>query len=364
MSQTVDANDEARTVQLALLSDVVVLCLIEDLRGADAVLAALRVARNEPGGGPSHLLVLSTTMTWANTKLVPSAAASMSEAASHRSLSRPVSMMAMTRRSPPSTGGLPRASSFMGGFSPSRESSRGLLGTASSKNSGRFNRGGGGGGAPGSSSAFCRRRGHHPGTPESALTEGDYLLRQPPTGYLEHKRLEVLALSLQSTAISACVVGAGVPYGLGEGPLLRLFREAWRAGDAPTPLPTCTPGDNHLALIHVVDLSVVVGKLLRSGDRDASPAPFPKPYILAVEGGESQCTAKELTEAIGRGFGGSGATQPITEAELESILTEDPAELSMLIDVRFSNNGSILEDMVAEGERVSSSIVKSQVRMV
>lgn len=340
-----DVNDEARTVQLALRSNVVVLCLIEDLRGADAVLAALRVSRNEPGG-PSHLLVLSTTMTWANTKLVTSAAASTSEVASHRSLSRPVSMMAMSRRSPPSAGTLPRSSSFMGGFSPSRENSRGALGTASSKSSGRFSRGG----APGSSSGFYRKRHHPANTLESALTEGDYLLRQPPTGYQEHKRLEVLALSLQSMVMSACVVGAGVPYGLGEGPLLRLFREAWRAGDAPIPLPTCTPGDNHLALIHVVDLSVVVGKLLSPGERDASPAPFPKPYILAVEGGGSQCTAKELTEAIGRGFGGSGKTQPITEAELESILIEDPAALSMLVDVRFSNDGGVLEQMVADGE--------------
>lgn len=341
-------NDEARTVQLALRSNVVVLCLIEDLRGADAVLAALRVSRGEPGG-PSHLLVLSTTMTWANTKLVPSTAASTSEVASHHSLSRPVSMMAMSRHSPPSAGALPRASSFMGGFSPSRENSRGALGTASSKNSGRFNRGGG---APGSSSGFFRRRHHPANTPELVLTEGDYLLRQPPTGYLEHKRLEALALSLQSTSISACVVGAGVPYGLGEGPLLRLFREAWRAGDVPTPLPTCASGDNYLALIHVVDLSAVVGKLLRPGECDASPAPFPKPYILAVEGGGLQCTAKELAEAIGRGFGGSGETQPITEAELESILIEDPAALSMLVDVRFSNDGGVLERMMANGECV------------
>eukprot|EP00904_Undaria_pinnatifida_P014095 jgi/Undpi1/9816/HiC_scaffold_27.g12270.m1 len=347
VSQTVDANDEAQTARLALLSNVIVLCLIEDLRGTDAILAALRVTENDPGG-PTHVLVLSTTTTWANTKLLPSAASTSEVASSHRSLSRPVSMMAMTRRSPQSAGAgagaLPRASSFMGGFSPSRENNR-PLGTASSKNSGRITRGGG----PPGSSGFGRRR--FPATPESALAEGDYLRRQPPVGYLEHKRLEDLALSLQQSAgINACVVGAGIPYGLGEGPLLRLFREAWRAGDAPVLLPTCTSGNNHLPLIHVVDLSVLVGRLLRPAECGASPAPFPKPYILAVEGGGSQCTAKELTEAIGRGFGGSGATRSMTEAELECTLIEDPAALSMLIDVCFSNDGGVLEDLVASGE--------------
>lgn len=182
------------------------------------------------------------------------------------------------------------------------------------------------------------------------MTEADYLLRQPPAGYLEHKRLEMEALHLQSSALSTCVVGAGVPYGLGEGPLLRLFWEAWRARGSPVVMPTCTSGDNHLALIHVVDLSVAVGNLLRPVEPGALPARFPKPYVLAVEGNGAQCTAKELTAAIGRGFGGSGETQPMGEAELEEVLVEDPAALSLLINIRFSNDGGVLAGMLADGE--------------
>lgn len=184
------------------------------------------------------------------------------------------------------------------------------------------------------------------------MTEADYLLRQPPVGYLEHKRLETEALHLQSSTLSTCVVGAGVPYGLGEGPLLlRVFRDAWRARGLPVVMPTCMSGDNHLALIHVVDLSVAVGNLLRPAEPDALPPPFPKPYILAVEGDGTQCTAKELTAAIGKGFGGSGETLRMGEADLEDVLIEEPAALSLQMDIRFSNDGGVLAGMVADGEQ-------------
>ncbi|CAN0580684.1 unnamed protein product, partial [Ectocarpus sp. 12 AP-2014] len=182
------------------------------------------------------------------------------------------------------------------------------------------------------------------------MTEDDYLSRQPPTGYLEHKRLEVAALHLHSSSLDTCVVGAGVPYGLGEGALLlRMFREAWRARGQPVVLPTCTAGDNRLALIHVADLSAAIGNLLRPVESNGLPCPFPKPYILAVEGNGAQCTAKEMVEAIGRGFGGSGETQPMGEAELEEVLVENPEALSLLINIRFSNEGGVLSGMVADG---------------
>lgn len=348
MSQTVDADDEAGTVQLALLADVVVLCLLEDVRGADAILSTLQMPPGNDFPRPSHLLVLSTTMTWAKTKQTAAGTAASSEmpaSSSSRSLSRPVSMMAVDRRLTQGTGGagggaggggLPRASSAILRSSPSRDGSR-PLGTASSKNSGR-----------GSHASGLSRRRFQGATP--GMTEADYLVRQPPTGYLEHKRLEMAALHLQSSSLSTCVVGAGVPYGLGEGPLLRLFREAWRARGSPVLMPTCTSGDNHLALVHVVDLSVAVGNLLRPVAPDALPAQFSKPYVLAVEGNGAQCTAKELTAAIGRGFGGSGETQPMGEAQLEEVLVEDPAALSLLTNIRFSNDGGVLAGMVADGE--------------
>lgn len=343
-------DDETGTKQLALLCDVVVLCLLEDIRGAEAVLSALALQasqENEPSG-PSHLLVLSTTMTWAKTK--PKTRSSATPASPSRlasssspSLFRPVSVMAMDNTRSPrgggaSAGGLPRASSAMSRFSPSRDGSR-TQGTAGSKNSGRANH----------ASGLSRRR--HQATAEPAMTEDDYLSRQPSTGYLEHKRLEVAALHLQSSSLDTCVVGAGVPYGLGEGALLlRIFREAWRARGLPVVLPTCTAGDNRLALIHVADLSVAVGNLLRPVEPNGLPCPFPKPYILAVEGNGAQCTAKEMVEALGRGFGGSGETQPMGEAELEEVLVENPEALSLLMNVRFSNEGGVLSSMVADGE--------------
>lgn len=352
VSQTVDVGDEAGTARLALLSDIVVLCLLEDVRGADAVLLAFQRRGGSEFGGPSHLLVLSTTMTWAKSKhpTVGTTAASseMPSSSPSRSLSRPVSMMAaVDRRSTQggggaaAGGGLPRASSAISRSSPSRDGSR-PLGTASSKNSGRASH----------ASGWSRRR-FQGATREPAMTEADYLLRQPPIGYLEHKRLETAALHLQSSTLSTCVVGAGVPYGLGEGSLLlRVFRDAWRARGSPVAMPTCMSGDNHLALIHVVDLSVAVGNLLRPVELNSLPPPFPKPYILAVEGNGAQCTAKELTAAIGRAFGGSGETQPMGEAELEEVLIEEPGALSLLMNVRFSNDGGVLAGMVADGEQL------------
>ena len=350
VSQTVDADDEEGTVQLALFADVVVLCLLEDVRGADAILSAFQMPPGHEIPRPSHLLVLSTTMTWAKTKHTAAGTAASSEmpaSSSSRSLSRPISMMAMDRRLAPGAGGggggtggtgLPRASSAILRSSPSRDGSR-PLGTASSKTSGRASH----------ASGLSRRR-FQEATPEPAMTEADYLVRQPPTGYLEHKRLEMAALHLQCSSLSTCVVGAGVPYGLGEGPLLRLLREAWRARGSPVLMPTCTSGDNHLALVHVVDLSVAVGNLLRPAQLDALPPPFSKPYVLAVEGNGAQCTAKELTAAIGRGFGGTGETQPMGEMQLEEVLVEDPAALALLTNVRFSNDGGVLAGMVADGE--------------
>lgn len=350
VSQTVDVGDEAGTTRLALLSDIVVLCLLEDVRGADVVLSAFQRRTESEFSGPSHLLLLSTTMTWAKSKhpTVGTAVASseMPGSSSSRLLSRPVSMMAVDRRSTrgggggTAGGGFPRASSALARSSPSRDGSR-PLGTASSKNSARASH----------ASGLSRRR-FQGQTREPAMTEADYLLRQPPLGYLEHKRLETAALHLQSSTLSTCIVGAGVPYGLGEGPLLlRVFREAWRARGLPVVMPTCTSGDNHLALIHVVDLSIAVGNLLRPIEAGALPPPFPKPYILAVEGNGAQCTAKEFTAAIGRGFGGSGETKPMGEAELEEVLIEEPAALSLLMNVRFSNDGGVLAGMVAEGEQ-------------
>lgn len=354
VSKTVDVGDEAGTTQLALLCDVVVLCLLEDIRGAEAVLSALalQASQEKEPGGPSHLLVLSTTMTWAKTKPITHSSATPTSpsrltSSSSPSLFRPVSVMAMDNKRSPrgggaSAGGLPRASSAMSRFSPSRDSSP-PLGTAGSKNSGRA----------GHASGLSRRR--HQATAEPAMTEDDYLSRQPSTGYLEHKRLEVAALHLHSSSLDTCVVGAGVPYGLGEGALLlRMFREAWRARGLPAILPTCTAGDNRLALIHVADLSVAVGNLLRPVEPNGLPCPFPKPYILAVEGNGAQCTVKEMVEAIGRGFGGSGETQPMGEAELEEVLVENPEALSLLINIRFSNEGGVLSGMIADGDPIQN----------
>lgn len=178
-----------------------------------------------------------------------------------------------------------------------------------------------------------------------------------PSGFLEHKRLEDAALRLRSPALSACVVGGGVPYGVGEGPLLRLFREAWMQRDGiPVRLPTSTAGNNRLALINVLDLSAVVGELLPPPTTTALKhpnvplAPFPKPYILAVDGNNSQPTAKEATEALAKAFAGaSGETKPMEPEELEEVLVDDPSALALLCDQQYSNDGGVVANMVARG---------------
>lgn len=308
------------------------------------MLTALQISRNEVGG-PSHLLVLSTTMTWAKTKLSSSANTAYHTPSTFGSLPRPASMMATNRRTPPGAGNLPRASSAAGGCSTQFRDTARSPGTASSRNSGRGNHS-----VRGSPVAYKHRH----ASPDLPMTEDDYLLRQPAIGYLEHKRLEGTALSLQSTSLNVCVVGAGVPYGLGEGPLLQLFRDAWRVGDGAVAMPTCTSGDNRLALVHIVDLSVAVGNLLRPLEHKYPPAPFPKPYILVVDGDGAQCTTKELTVAVGRAFGGSGETHPMEGKELENVLVDDSAALQLLLDIRFSNDGGVLAEMVASGECVDS----------
>ena len=321
VSSTADVDDEATTTELALRSDVIVLCILEDLRGADAVLTALCQRRYEAidGGRPSHLLLLSTTMTWAKSD-------------------EQTSVTTAKRR----VMALPRATSATAGSPRSRGdpilSWKTRFGNISPVN--RVSRAGGLRGKPGS--------------PESAMTERDYLRRGAPAGFLEHKRLEIAALNLRSRDLSVCVIGSGVPYGLGEGPLFQVFQKIWKAREGPAPLPTCTNGDNMLSLIHVVDLSVAVGALLRPGQNDSPPPSFPRPYILAVEGDDAQCTARELAAAIGQEFGGSGETHPIEESALEKMLIEHPEAMSLLIDVRFSNDGGVLAGMVASGESLHS----------
>lgn len=179
--------------------------------------------------------------------------------------------------------------------------------------------------------------------------EDDFHYRESPGSYLEHRRLEIAALRLRSTRIDTCVIGVGIPYGIGEGPLLRMFQEAWRGSDSFFRIPTFHGGDNKPGLIHVRDLSSIVGALLASPEHGGLPAPFPKPYILAVDGDDAQASLKEIVTAIGEAFGVRGETQPMEADELEDFLVDNPSALALLSNVRFSNEGGVLADMVAKG---------------
>lgn len=319
MSQTTDIDDGVTTAHLAVQSDVVVLCLLEDLRGVDAVLTSIRRGRDK-AAGPSHLLLVSTTMTWAHVDKQPSvmatnpAATTSTEAPGMTDEGWPLDKETPTLLSRTAS---PNDSSYRTTQTPLLDGFN--SGTARSKHS---------------------------------MTEEDYLWRTPPIGYLEHKRLEAMALNLRSRDLSVCIIGAGVPYGLGEGPLFGTFREIWRESDGPAPMPTSTHGNNLLSLIHVVDLSSIIGVLLRPSENDSPPPSFPRPYILAVEGDDAQCTTRELVTAIGQRLGRSGETKAIPESELQEILVDDPGATSLLIDVRFSNQGGILSEMASSGERL------------
>lgn len=359
VANTVDANDEPSTALLALQSDVVILCLIEDIRGADAILTALQHSKHDRDNSnngvslPSHLLVLSTTMTWANTRIpLRPTTRTQADSPTSPSLSRPMSMISMGQSSPPTRGaGLPHMPSAAGGITTTTSSSRenpGQSTTSANSRSGTFNRTG-----TGIALGSLRRR-HLDPPPEPSFGEDDFPLREPANAFLEHKRLEIAALRLSSSSLSACVVGAGLPYGVGEGPLLRMFREAWRSSDSPIRVPTCggSAGDNRLAMIHVRRLSAAVGGLLATTDPTIPPPPFSKPYILAVDGDATEPTAREAAAAIGVAFGGNGETVPMEQAELADLFMDDPSALSLLFDVRFSNEDGVLASMAAQGNRL------------
>lgn len=191
VSQTADANDERGTLSLALLSDVIVLCLIEDIRGADAVLTALHFMKDDVGG-PCHLLVLSTTMTWAKTKIPPPKACFLEDTFAPSSLLRPASMVptsnsnqrpATNNMGPGGPSALPRTASPVvnsGTASPSREASRqqriaGQGGGSSPSRSTSPHRA-----VATSTTSFRRRQPDH--LSEPCFIEEDYILRKPPSG--------------------------------------------------------------------------------------------------------------------------------------------------------------------------------------
>lgn len=178
--------------------------------------------------------------------------------------------------------------------------------------------------------------------------------------FLEHRRLENAALELRSATLNACVVAAGIPYGLGEGPLLRMFRQAWLRSESPIGIPSYFEGENRLGLIHVRDLSAIIESLLVPTRHDGLPASFPKPYILAVDSDDAQPTLKEVAATISRAFGGTGETQLMGSEEVQDFYLDNVSELSLQLNVGFSTKGGLLESMEAEGESCTSQTLAAK----
>lgn len=123
-------------------------------------------------------------------------------------------------------------------------------------------------------------------------------------------------------------------------------------------MPTHLAGDNKIALVNIRDLCSIIRSLLSLNHPDGSLELFPKAYVLAVDGDTAQPTLKEAVVAIGKAFGGTGETRPMALAELEDMLVDDQAALSLLPNMRFSNEGGLVMDMVAKGASRGLKVVK------
>lgn len=135
----------------------------------------------------------------------------------------------------------------------------------------------------------------HPPPPKTVkhllpLHSEDHIRRIPAPKFQEWKAIETMALGLaQKNRVRPYVVCAGVPYGLGEEPLLGMFQAAWQSKDS---LRVIGEGNNRVPLVHARDVARCVRLVL-----EVQP---PLLYHLAVDHG--QVTQRELVEAVAGAF--------------------------------------------------------------
>ncbi|CAM9699367.1 unnamed protein product [Chrysoparadoxa australica] len=156
---------------------------------------------------------------------------------------------------------------------------------------------------------------------------------RPVPGYLEHQRLEMAALKLRGAGLEVAVVGAGIPYGLGEGMLYDMFAHAWRS-IGQVPRPCVSSGSNKVAIVHLSDLCDLVNHLCTCSHLERA-------FLLAVDGDQYQHTLAELCNAVSLAFGGQGS-EAMPEADLLDLFLANPKMQQLQYELPLSMVGSTM----------------------
>ncbi|KAF4665073.1 hypothetical protein FOL46_003898, partial [Perkinsus olseni] len=153
----------------------------------------------------------------------------------------------------------------------------------------------------------------------AVLTDADWRRRVPSSRYRSWKKLETLALSLNSLdSINAYVVCSGVLYGNGELTFYDDFRAAW-LGEVTHRI--IGDGENIIPTLHVRDLARCV--------RHLSAATEEQSYVIAVDDGLNK--QKEILTAIVNHLGTGVEVPKISYDQAVACLDEREA---FLLDVR------------------------------
>lgn len=182
-----------------------------------------------------------------------------------------------------------------------------------------------------------------PSEDSNGFSEDNYKQRKPSRKYAEYKSAETQIIGSAREGFNTCVVAAGLLYGGAQTDFQYLFREAWLLNQAQLPIPSLSgnSGSNYLPTISIYDVSQIVCQL-------ATMAP-PKQYIIAVD--KSSSTLKEIAQCVSNNLG-TGKIRELTAEEAESITLEEPTISSMQVDMRFDIEGSALEQMGLDEEKL------------
>ena len=108
---------------------------------------------------------------------------------------------------------------------------------------------------------WAKTRSFDPDDPDGVFTEDEYRMRRSHPSFKDHLALEKLVIKLGRTKkslFSTYVVCCGLIYGMGEGTLHFLFKNAWLSESNGIILPVFGNGQNHVPSIHVNDITSVL----------------------------------------------------------------------------------------------------------
>ena len=174
----------------------------------------------------------------------------------------------------------------------------------------------------------------------AGLKEEDYTKRKAAARYRDLKTLESQCKAVAKENLGTVVISAGILYGRGEDVLHGLFRQAWMCSPPALPvLAGAQGGANKLPMIHVSDLARVVAAACES---------LPEvPYVVAAD--SSQCTLREVVEAISTGLG-TGKTRDLSREETQDVMLEDASASNLNVNLVFDVDSSTSHSIGIEWE--------------